>query len=324
MNGEQFEPVWWGRGAQVQTIVAAKFAAPRLATSSEELHVPIEGGGAVRIRINRPVLASRGTLLLLHGLGGCSDSPYLKWTGALGLRRGWTVARMDLRGCGGTEAISLSLHNSAQSGDVTRVLSRLSSDRWPRPLVAIGFSLGGALVLAHAGHEAEQSPADAFVAVNPPIDVGACVAALDAPRNLLFRMYFLRRLCRLVRVSRKAFPVAGPEPVPRRIRTLRRFDELFTVPNGGFRSVEEYYRKGSAGPLLGEIRRPTLVLSAKDDPFIPYRIFRERHAEASSGVRFLHPERGGHVGYWQRISPRFWAASVILDHLNPGGELQRV
>lgn len=288
----------------------ASFSSPRSVPFSRPV---LEAASpALRMQVSRPAAKARGTLLLVHGLAGCAASPYLRWTGNLALARGWCIARLDLRGCGGTEALSLSLHNAAQSEDIDAALGALERAELPRPYAVAGFSLGANLVLRALGCSGAASLADRAVAVNPPVDLAACADALERPSNLLYQAYFLRRLCHLVRCARTHFEVPGPEASPWRIRTVRRFDTLFTAPSGGFTSVEEYYEVASSGRVIAGVRRPTLVLSAQDDPFVPYTCFPPCHAAAPDDVRFIHPKRGGHVGYWQSAATRFWAAEAIV------------
>ena len=309
------DPSWWARNPHLQTIIGVKAPAPAMPGPEQQIWVQVQEGTEVRLRLAGPGAPARGTVLLVHGMGGSSDASYLVRLGRSAVLEGWNAARLDLRGCGGTEARAGTLHNATQSGDLGHCLTRLEQEGLPRPFVIVGFSLGGALALGYAGHSGDDCLADRIVAVNPPVDVGACVDAVDAPGNALYRRYFVRRLCRLVRLSRCHMTIPGPEASPRTVRSLRHFDELFTVPSGGFADAEEYYNQGSACRVVEGIRRPALVLSARDDPFIPYRIFLDCHRRTRECVEYLHPECGGHGGYWQARRPRFWLLEVLLRQL---------
>jgi predicted alpha/beta-fold hydrolase len=222
---------------------------------------------------------------------------------------------MNLRNCGGTEALARTLYNAGQSSDVGRVLERLDRSRFPRPFATIGFSLGGNLVLRYAAIEGVACRADAVAAVNPPIDLERCARALERPANRLYQAYYTRRLTRDLRRILAVREFSGLPPPDGSIRSVRRFDELYTAPDAGLPSAEEYYARASAGPRLGGLARPTLVISAANDPVVPVEMFEGYHG--LKPARFLHPRRGGHCGYWQASRPRFWASDAILRFLDP-------
>jgi uncharacterized protein len=234
----------------------------------------------------------------------------------MALQRGWVVVRVNLRNCGGTEALARTLYNAGQSEDAGRVLEVLDSAAFPRPFGVVGFSLGGNLALRYAGLTGSDCRADAVVGVSPPVDLEACVQCLEESRNAIYQAYFTWKLCRLLRRIRRTRPVGGPpDASSRAIRSVRRFDTLYTAPDGGFSSAEEYYRKASAGPHLNSLRVPTLILSSLNDPLVPAQIFGTNGQDGARKLRLLLPASGGHVGYWQSESPRFWAAKVALDFL---------
>jgi len=234
----------------------------------------------------------------------------------MAMGRGWITVRMNLRNCGGTEALSRTLYNAGQSRDAGSVLEYLDSERFPRPFAVAGFSLGGNLVLRYAGTTGTETLADAVVGINPPVDLDACSTALEKLENVLYRYHFTRLLCLQIRALRAKRPVPGPDLPFWRIGTIRRFDSLFTAPDAGYRSAEAYYADASAGPRLCSVRIPSFILSAANDPIVPVEMFDRFRAHRPPRMRFYHPRRGGHVGYWQAGEPRFWAGQAILDFLD--------
>lgn len=282
---------------------------------SEPWWIEVEPGTEVRLEVSRPRSARRGTLLLLHGLGGSADSGYLRLTAAAALARGHAVVRMNLRNSGGTEARSRTLYNAGQSADAGRVLAALDGAGFPRPLSAIGFSLGGNVVLRWAGTAGEGVLADRVAGVNPPVDLLRCAETLERPANWGYQAYFVSLLCAQIRRVRRIRPLPGPPADPFRVRTVRRFDGWWTAPDAGLPSAEAYYAWASAGEHLSGVRVPALVLSAANDPFVPLAAFDRYRGTASPHVRWLHPRRGGHVGYRQRGPQPFWAAGTLLDFM---------
>ena len=312
IDAAAFRPAWWLPGADLQTIVPTLASAPWLPGPTERRVVRVSPGSAVRLDVDRPRAgASRGTLLLVHGLGGSAESVYVRRAARHALERGFATARMNLRNCGGTEHLADTLYNAGQSGDVGHALGDLESVGLPRPLVVVGFSLGGNLALLYAGREGTACAADAVVGINPPIDLEVCVEAIECPRNRVYQAYYVLKLRRQLAGIAAVRRLGCPVPSLRSIRSVRRFDERFTAPDGGFASAHEYYERSSASPVIGRLRRPALVISATDDPFVPCSIFDGHRAVA--GLRLVHPHRGGHCGYWQSGSPRSWAARVVVD-----------
>ena len=265
----------------------------------------------MRIVLTLPPTRPRGTLLAIHGLGGSAESGYMRRTAVQAHARGWAVARLNLRNCGGTEALAATLYNAGQSDDADSVLSALEERNLQRPYVLLGFSLGGNIAMRYAGLSGSACRADAVVGVNPPVELPLAVDALERSGNVLYNVYFTRGLCAQLRRIRGVRKVEGPKASPRAIGSVRAFDELFTAPDAGYASAADYYRGASAGPVLNGIRRPALILSAQDDPFVPVSMF-DAHRAASESLRFAHPRTGGHCGYWGKSWPRFWAAEAAL------------
>ncbi len=314
MTNLAFEPAFPIANPHLQTIVGRFLAAPDPRGGRESFVVPVTATGSVRCDVIRPEgREPRGTALLVHGLAGCAESHYIRHTAHEALTRGFVAVRMNLRGCGGTAALSRSLHNAGQSDDVRRVFEALDRAGFPRPFVAAGVSLGGNLVLREAALAGKSSLADAIAAVNPPIDLALCAREIDAPRNLVYRFYFVQQLCALVETARKIFDLPGPTARPWEIRTLWRFDDLYTAPHAGYETAAHYYAAASAGPLLEGLTIPALVLSAKDDPFVPASMFDALPRRHLPTLRLAQPSRGGHVGYVGRNGHRFWAGGALFE-----------
>jgi len=307
-----FTPARWLRGPHAQTIVPALLPARRVPGRGETIDVPVAPATRVRLIATRPERKPRGTLLAIHGLGGSAESGYMRRTAAIALARGWAVARMNLRNCGGTEALAATLYNAGQSGDAEAALLALAARAFPRPYALVGFSLGGNVAMRYGGLSGDGCLADAVVGVNPPIDLTQCIDAIERPGNALYHTYFTRGLCAQLARIRRLRDVPGPQATPRSIGGVRGFDDRFTAPDAGYASAADYYRGASAAPTLAGLRRPALILSAADDPFVPVAMF-EAQRGVSERLSLAHPPAGGHCGYWGSRPPRYWAAEAALD-----------
>lgn len=258
-------------------------------------------------------------LILIHGLEGCSESHYMLGITDKAWRRGFNVVRLNQRNCGGTEHLTPTLYNNGMSGDVRAVLNELAARDGLTSIWLGGYSMGGNLVLKAAGELGASIPAlTGVVAVCPNIDPAACTDALIQPRNWIYNRHFVQSL--KARLKRKAalFPRKfDPAPLAG-IRTLLDFDETYTAPDGGYRSAADYYQQAGSRHVLGAITVPTLILTAQNDPFIPYGIFDEPAIRTNARIQLEAPEHGGHCGFIQRSAAaedHYWAENRLIRFL---------
>jgi hypothetical protein len=257
---------------------------------------------------------ARPALVIVHGLGGCDAAGYAVATGQLALSHGWHVVRMNMRGAGDAESVCPRLYNAGLDGDLLAVLAVLAPDAGA--LAVVGFSLGANLALLALARGGDRIPASVVgvAAVSPPLDLAACADALERPANRLYQAYFVRNLKAAYRRRQLLRPDLYEAGRERGIRTIREYDDAITAPYGGYGSAEEYYRASSAGPLLGLLKRPALVLAAGDDPMVPADSVARWPLPASSLVAREVTPTGGHVGF---VAPtaapgRFWAAERVM------------
>jgi predicted alpha/beta-fold hydrolase len=251
-----------------------------------------------RLAVHDSVPASwqpgNGVAVLVHGLSGCHQSGYMRRLTRLLVLRNVRVLRLDLRGVGAGAALARRTYHGGCSDDVRAVLADVHR-RWPdSPLALIGMSLGGNVALKLAG-EAAQNPVSALqavAAVGPPIDLVRCADLLA--RRTFYQGFFVRGLVNQVRRHQGHFPDLPRTRFPRRL-TMRLFDDIYTAPAWGFADAQDYYQKASALPVLAAIRVPSLVITARDDPFIAVEPFEELRAHPC--VRLVIADRGGHLGF---------------------------
>ncbi len=239
-------------------------------------------------------------VLLLHGLEGGSNRRYVLSVCRELLARGIRPVAMNFRGCSGEVNRLPRLYHSGETSDPAWVLERLRREFPGRPLGAVGFSLGGNVLLKLLGEREDGGAGllDAAVAFSAPMDLAAGCDLSD--RTVMGRTYtrfFLRSLKRKVRA--KAHLLEGLVDLDAVLasRTLREFDDAATARLHGFRDASEYYRACSSAAFLAGIRVPTLVLHALDDPFLPPEAFPGTALEANPAVTAVVHARGGHVGF---------------------------
>jgi predicted alpha/beta-fold hydrolase len=239
------------------------------------LHRPNEG----RVTGNR----QRPLALLIHGIGGTRESAYIRITAVHLLRAGYPVLRLNLRGAGERPGTTKQFYHAGRTEDLKQVIGSLDGDLAAHGVVPVGFSLGGNLVLKYLAESGALAPVMAAITVSASIDLDAAQRRIATARNRIYH----RAILQWVLSERK--DVRPP------IRSLLDFDNHFVAPINGFKNAREYYRESSAGPMLGAIRRPVLMIHAEDDPWIPAESY--RGIEPNPNLISLIPRSGGHVGF---------------------------
>src|SRR5579863_2232452 len=255
-------------------------------------------------------------LVLVHGLEGSSDSNYMRGIAEKAFQRGFHAIRLNQRNCGGTELLTPTLYNSGMSGDYRAVLEELSGADGFTQIFFAGYSMGGNLVTKMAGEFGEAAPRAlrGVCGICPAIDLAACADALDKRENYFYQRHFVKGL--MARYARKAslFPEIYPREESGKIRTVREFDDAITGPCFGFRDAQEYYDAAGARKVVGQVRVPTLMITAQDDPFVPYESFLAALVEENPAIQFMAPEHGGHCAFISRHggAERFWAEARVV------------
>ena len=260
--------------------------------------------------------ADRVTVLLVHGLGGSADAPYVLGAARQAYGAGADVIRLNQRNCGGTEHLTPTLCHSGMSDDLAAVVRELAERDGLRRIVVAGFSMGGNLALKMAGEMGEGAPSSlaAVCAVSPSVDLAETVENIERIPNLPYQRSFVRGLRRLVRRKKELYPTLYDARGLDRLRTVRDFDELYTAPHGGFVDAEDYYARSSALPFVPRIRVPTLIVHARDDPLVPCGPLLRPGTTDNPCVLKTTPPHGGHVAFVSAGKRgRFWAEERLAD-----------
>lgn len=311
-------PPRWLRHRDVMTIAASLWRRrfPHLPRASRR-EFEVEPGSRILAHCHwqsepRP----HPTLVLIHGLEGSSSSGYMLGTAQAAWRAGFNVVRLNQRNCGGSALLTPTLYNSSQSGDVRAVIRELiGRDHLPE-IFAAGFSMGGNLVLKMAGEFGSNPPPElrAVAGISPAIDLAAAVDAMEQPRNRIYLVYFVRKLKARFRLKARLFPDLYRAGALAGVRTIRQFDDAVTAPYCGFRDAADYYRRSSSLPLLRFIAVPALLLTAQDDPMIPFASFADPSILANHQIMLDAPLHGGHCAFIHaRRDRRFWAEPRLVE-----------
>jgi hypothetical protein len=318
-----FEPRRGLSSGHLQTIVGNFFPRPafQLSSVTETVEVNPADGSRVLCLCHwqpKPVRAGRLVLVLVHGLEGSSDSGYIQGITARAWAAGLNVIRMNMRTCGGTEALTPTLYHSGLSGDLGAVIRHYAVRFGLQRVALVGYSMGGNLVLKLAGEWGCQPPLCAVAAVCPAIDLGPGSDALHEPLNRLYEWHFLSKL--IARYARKAklFPeIYASRKAIGPVRSIRQFDNKIVARYWGFRDADDYYDRAASARVVDKIAVPTLILQAQDDPFI--RLLPETRAKilANPHITFRETRHGGHCAFLSRAPGNeiHWAEATVLRFL---------
>lgn len=319
-TAEPFTPAWFLRNPHLMTMVPRYWPrGPILAGIPQTERLFTTDPGTQLLGLchwqERPTEAP--TLLLVHGLEGCADSHYMRGIAAKAYRVGFNVIRMNQRNCGGTERLTPTLYNSGLSQDYRAILKELRIVDRLTDIWLIGYSMGGNLILKAAGELGSDEPALAgAVAVCPNIDPTQCVVALEESRNWIYHRHFLTKLKARLRRKAALFPGKWDLRLMSSMSRISQFDDVYTARDGGYRDGADYYDRAGARHVLPRIAVPTLIMTAQDDPFIPYSMFLAPAIQSNPAIQVLAPRHGGHCGFFQETGharDRYWAEHRILE-----------
>jgi hypothetical protein len=203
------------------------------------------------------------------------------------------------------------------SGDYACVLEELANVDGFEKIFFAGYSMGGNLVTKMSGEYGEEFPAAlrGVCVVCPSLDLSACADALELRENYLYQRHFVKglqaRYARKVRMFPGRYSMNGSA----KIRTVREFDDVITAPAFGYRDAEEYYEAAGAKRVVDRVRVPMLMITAEDDPFVPYVMFLAAQVERNPAIRFVGTQHGGHCAFISATPgpERFWAEERIVE-----------
>jgi predicted alpha/beta-fold hydrolase len=301
MTVPAFDPHPWLQGGHAQTIVGRYWGVPPGRLEATPHVIELADGDRLVVLETIPPSWREGqpTAVLVHGLAGCANAPYVVRLGLRLLRLGARIVRVNLRGAGQGFGLARGIYHAGRSDDLRRAVTWLERRAPGSPIALVGFSLGANLVLKLAAEAAiDPIPGlDCVLAANPPIDLAACADRIRQPENRLYDWKFVRWLRAMVRRLHRRFPELGPARLEG-VRTLYDFDHRYTAPRNGFGTAGEYYARCSLLTSLARIERPGLIVHSMDDPFIPYEPF--LHVERPDNLALELIRGGGHLGYLSR------------------------
>lgn len=314
-----FKPASWAKNRHIQTIWP-RFIQPRknLNYTTERLDTP--DGDFVDLAWSPKPEEVKGTVVIFHGLEGSIRSHYANDLMAFLYRQGWQVVLMHFRGCSGEPNTTTRTYHSGDTSDALFVLDYLRNKFSQQLMVGIGFSLGGNMLLKLLGENPSQKFLNAACVISAPLKLVECSHSINQGFSRVYQRYLLASMRRTLLKKMETIDYSKDLPLTeahvKAIRTFREFDDLVTAPLHGYEDAVDYYEKCSGFYYLRAVRTPTLILHAKDDPFMNEQVIPEED-DLSKSVTLELSENGGHVGFMQGPpwKPVIWFHKRVADYL---------
>ncbi|MDD1614497.1 MAG: hydrolase [Methylococcaceae bacterium] len=319
-----FKPAWWLNNAHLQTLYPAiirKMSPPpgsrreRLITPDNDF-IDIDWCG----ESNQPLI------ILLHGLTGSSRSGYIKGLQVALLMEGFRSVALNFRGCSGEYNYSARCYHSGETEDIHFLYQTLRQREPDTPFAAVGFSLGGNVLLKWLGEQGNKLSLFAAIAVSVPLVLSTCATKLDNGFSKIYRKNLLRELKHHVQAKQRHLEILGKLQEARKIEQLGdlsciksfwQYDDRVVARLHGFKNVQDYYQRSSSRQFLKSIAITTLLIQAIDDPFMTEDILPDSD-ELSSSVHLEITQGGGHVGFIAGeipFKPEYWLERRIPEFL---------
>lgn len=312
-DAQPFRPAWWCRNRHLQTLWPFFFGRqPRPRYRRERMELP--DGDFLDLDWNT-VTEPAPVVVVLHGLEGCSQSRYVRGLVHALTARGLRACVMHFRGTSGVPNRLARAYHSGDTADFDFVLTTLHQREPATPFAAVGYSLGGNVLLKWLGERGAEAPLATAAAVSVPFDLAASAQRLEHGLSRIYGRFLLHRLIRSARRKLDLLPIRATQLSA--LRTIREFDDLVTAPLHGFRNADDYYARASSRPFLRSIAVRTLIVHAADDPFMSPEVI-PRADELSPAIEIDLSPHGGHVGFVSGRWPwraRYWLETRVVEFI---------
>jgi hypothetical protein len=313
MRKHYFKPAWWLRNPHMQTIYA-KYAGSKRAVYTRKEIFELSDGDFLDCRWTGGDVGP--IVVILHGLEGSSDSHYAKGMLQAAQMNGWRAVVVHFRSCGEEMNRLPRGYHSGDTADVHEFMMQLKAKEPHTPIMAIGYSMGGNVLLKWLGEVGSECPLMAAVAVSVPFELHIASNRVQHGLARWYQEYFLKPLRDKLLFKIQAHHLEIDPGAVKAVRSILEFDEYFTAPLHGFENAMDYYMKSSSRYFMHNIQVPTLVIHAKDDPLMSPSLI-PSHDEVSPYVKMEIYDRGGHVGFvsgWNPFNPQYWLEHRIPDY----------
>lgn len=314
MLDNDFHPPWLMGNGHIQTIFPVIFRRVNdLDYTRERIPTPDQDF----LDLDWSCIGSRRLAVVSHGLEGNTTRTYVKGMVRALNQGGWDALAWNYRGCSGEPNRQLRSYHNGATDDLALVIDHAAQKGGYDEIALVGFSLGGNLSLVHLGRDRVHPRVSRAVVFSVPCHLEASAGVLARPSNKLYMARFLRLLHKKIREKMAVLPGALDDEGYDRIKTFREFDDRYTAPIHGFKNARDYWAKCSSLQFIPSIRVPTLIINARNDPFLPAECFPEAAAGSNPRVTLKTPASGGHVGFMHFNRENiYWSEQQAVAFLN--------
>lgn len=319
---EKFTPSFTMRNRHLQTLYQTFFRKIKTPNFEIEKYI-LKDGDFLEAYWHRTASSQANTplVIIFHGLAGSYESPYIKGIMTALTKAGYNTVLMHFRGCSGKPNLLPRSYHSGETGDAFEYIGSLKK-RFPQAkLFAVGYSLGGNMLLKLLGEVKQMCQLNGAVSVSPPMQLDVCANAINKGFSSIYQKHLVNNLNSAL-VKKYAVndikSIIGLEKKDvRKLKTFWDFDGAYTAPVHGFDSAQDYYTKCSSKQYLKDIHIPTLIIHSSDDPFMDKSMIPEPK-ELSSHITFELSHYGGHVGFIEGtlLTPKYWLETTIINFFN--------
>ncbi len=312
----QYKSPWWLPGGHAQTLFPRLFRrVPSVSYQRERITTPDDDF----LDLDWSRIGGNRLAILLHGLEGCSRSHYILGLVHALTNTGWDTLSLNFRGCGGEMNRQARFYHSGETTDIHTVVEHAAKQFGVDEIALVGISLGGNAAMKYLGEQGSHLNLRVrkAVAISIPCDLASSSRKLAAVSNRVYMKYFLSTLTKKARAKAERFPGLFETDRLESMTSFAEFDEQITAPLHGFDSAEDYWTKSSSRPFIPKITIPTLMLAARNDPFLTPECFPEKEARESNLFHLESPQNGGHAGFFPPTGKRlYWSESQTVKFLD--------
>jgi len=316
VQNKSFKPNFVLRNKHVNTLYRFLFSRTKVNFNRKR----IETNDNDFIDLDFSKVNSDNIVIIIHGLEGSSSSNYMQTITETLNKANIDVVAFNMRGCSGEPNKLLSSYHSGKTEDLLSVIQFLEKNYNYHQIHIVGYSLGGNLTIKFMGEFANKMPKSVFsaVGISVPCDLKGSVEAISKAENKIYMNGFLKTLKEKAKQKSEQFPKANISARDiDKANNFYVFDDLFTGPINGFVDANDYWKKSSCKQFIKDINLPTMLISAKDDPFLNEACYPVKESIANDYFTFIQTEYGGHLGFVSgfRLKKQRWIENKILDFI---------